>query len=60
MKWLDHLLGRPPPDARAELEADRKVLNELHSTFDKVHGRSTRLERELRRVNIELRRQVHR
>lgn len=56
MKWLDRLLGRPPPERKAE----RKALEELHRSADKVKGRTSRLERELSRVNGELRRQVHR
>lgn len=58
MKWLDRLLGRPPHVA--ERKAERKALEELHRSADRVKGRTSRLERELSRVNGELRRQVHR
>jgi predicted nucleic acid-binding Zn-ribbon protein len=56
MKWLDRLLGLPPPDVRKEHEEDKAALENLHTAFDRVQSRSTRLELELRRINTELRR----
>ena len=56
MKWLDRLLGRPT--SADEREQDRRAIKELHQSFDKVASRTERLERELLRVNAELRRKV--
>lgn len=55
MKWLDRLLARPP--AAHERALDHQALEELHDSFDNVQRRTDRLEKELRRVNAELRKQ---
>lgn len=56
MKWLDGLLGRTTPDsAGSERDKDRRALRELHRAFDQVQGRTERLQRELRRINSQLR-----
>jgi hypothetical protein len=50
--WLDRLLGRKPADDDAE---DRAALNDLRSSFARVHRRTDRLEQELTRINRDLR-----
>ena len=56
MKWLDRLLGRPTP--ASEREQDLRALKDLRISFDKVYRRTERLERELVRVNTELRKRL--
>lgn len=53
MNWLDRLLGRT--DGEDERAEDHRALTELRDSFDKVHRRTERLERELLRVSAELR-----
>ena len=48
MKWLDRLLGRPTP--ASEREQDRRALDDLHESFDRMQSRSERLVQELRRL----------
>jgi hypothetical protein len=55
VKWLDRVLGRPEPDERDE---DERALEDLRSSFKRVHQRTKRLEQELLRVNADLRRNV--
>ena len=55
VRWLDRLLGKPTPET--ERETDKRALRELHTAFNNVQGRTERLERELLRVNDQLRRQ---
>lgn len=50
MNWRDRLLGRSDDDRE-----DHRALDQLHDAFDKVQGRTARLERELLRVNHDLR-----
>ena len=56
MKWLDRLLGRPTP--ATEREQDERALEDLRTAFDNVHSRTERLERELLRVNAEMRQRM--
>ena len=56
MKWLDRLLGRPTP--ATEREQDEHALKDLHTAFDRVNDRRERLERELLRVNAEMRQRM--
>ena len=52
------MLGKTPSDIQrdAEREEDRAALNDLRESFDRVHGRTNRLEDELLRINADLRR----
>jgi len=56
VKWLDRLLGRPTP--ATEREQDERALEDLRTAFDNVHSRTERLERELLRVNAEMRQRM--
>ena len=60
MSWLDRLLGRDPPEVQTERAKDKQALNELHDAFDNVQERTDRLERELVRVNKEIRQRLSR
>ena len=56
MRWLDRLLGKPTPET--DREQDKRALHELNVAFDKVRDRRERLERELLRVNTEMRQRM--
>ena len=58
MRWLDRLLGKPTPET--ERDQDKRALRELNDAFDQVHARTERLERELLRVNAEMRQRMSR
>jgi hypothetical protein len=60
MTWLDKLLGKQRErerDLDREHAEDLQALDELRKASVTVHERTERLERELLRVNAELRRQ---
>ena len=58
MRWWNRLLGLPVDEERAE---DLHAIEELRESFEHVHRRTERLEKELKRVNAQLRaRQVPR
>lgn len=56
MRWLDRLLGREHPSL--ERYEDQRAIKELRVSFTKVHMRTDRLQKELERVNADLRRKV--
>ena len=58
MKWLDRLLGRPTP--AEEREQERAVLDDLHTSFDKVQRRTVGAERKLRQGNAALQAELRR